>query len=80
MSEEKKENKFKKITIFCLKNVVNIIFGLLAAYYALLAFVLEISPFENKVMLGGVVVLWLLWVFAKAIIKLLEKRKAFWGL
>lgn len=70
MSEEKKENKFKKIATFCFKNVINIIFGLLAAYYALLAFVLDIAPFENKVMLGGVIALWLLWIFAKAIITL----------
>ena len=70
MSEEKKENRFKKIALYCFKNLVNIIFGLLATYYALLAFVLEVAPFENKVMLGSVVALWLLWIFAKAVIVL----------
>ncbi len=70
MSEEKENNKYKKIAIYCLKNIVNVILGCLTAYYALLAFVLQISPTENKIMLVGVIVLWLLWVFAKAIITL----------
>ncbi len=70
MSENKDDNKLKKIALFCLKNIVNLFFGIAASYYALLAFVLEIAPTENKIMLAGVVVLWLLWLFAKAIITL----------
>lgn len=70
MSEEVKNSKLKKITIFCLKNIVNVIFCLLTVYYAFLAFILNIAPIENKLMLGGVIFLWLLWLFAKAIITL----------
>ncbi len=68
MSEESKDGKLKKIAVCCLKNIVNVIFCLLTGYYVLLAFVLQISPVENKIMLFGVVVLWLLWIFAKAIV------------
>ena len=69
MSEESKDGKLKKIAVCCLKNIVNVIFCLLTGYYVLLAFVLQISPVENKIMLFGVVVLWLLWIFAKKPLK-----------
>ena len=68
MTESTSENRLKKFAIFCFKNIVNVIFACLTAYYSLLALVLEISPVENKMILGGVVILWLLWLFAKAII------------
>ena len=70
MSEEVKSSKFKKIAIFCFKIIVNVIFCVLTIYYGFLAFVLNIAPLENKLMFGGVVFLWLLWLFAKAIITL----------
>lgn len=68
MSEEVKNSKFKKIAIFCFKNIVNVIFCVLTIYYGFLAFILNIAPLENKIMFGGVIFLWLLWLFAKAII------------
>ncbi|MBQ8870540.1 MAG: hypothetical protein IJ019_04100 [Alphaproteobacteria bacterium] len=68
MSDNKENNRFKKFFIFCLRNIVNVIFCCLTIYYGLLSFVLQISPLENKIILAIVVVLWLLWLFAKAII------------
>ena len=47
MSEEVKNSKLKKITIFCLKNIVNVIFCLLTVYYAFLEFILNIAPVEK---------------------------------
>ncbi len=70
MSEEKETSKLKNIAKFCFKNFINVVLALLTTYYFLLAFVLEISPTENKIILTGVIVLWVFWLFAKAIITL----------
>ena len=70
MADNNSDNRFKKNAIFLFKNIVNIIFACLGTYYAVLAFVLQIAPQENKLMLAGVLVLWLFCIFAKAIITL----------
>ena len=70
MSEEKIEkSRWKRFAFFCLRNIVNVAFFLFAAYYALLGWVFQVSPTANKMMFAGVICLWLMWIFAKAIIK-----------
>lgn len=71
MSDTKEISRTKKILLFCFRNIINLIFACLTAYYALLAFVLQIAPLENKMMLAGVIILWLFWLFAKAIITMI---------
>ncbi len=71
MSEEQTEKKrWKKFVLFFLRNIVNITFFLFATYYALLAYVFQISPTTDKMMLIGICCLWLIWIFAKAVIKI----------
>ncbi len=72
MSEDQTEkSRWKKFALFCLRNVVNVAFFLFSAYYALLAYVFQVSPTTNKMMLIGVCCLWLIWIFAKAVIKII---------
>ena len=70
MSEEKENKKPKKNIGYYLKKIITVTLFCFILYYALLSFVLQISPTENKIMLAGVSALFLLWIFAKKIITL----------
>ena len=72
MQEEQIEkSRWKKVLLFVLRNFVNVIFAGMILYYAILAFVFEVSPLSNKMMLVGVFCLWLMWILAKSIIKII---------
>lgn len=52
------------------KYLPHILFVSALAYFALLAFVLEKDPMMNKMIMLMICCLWLLWIFAKSLIKI----------
>ena len=53
-----------------IKYIVHIVFAAALSYFALLAFVLEKDPMTNKMMMVLVAGFWVLWFFAKSLIKM----------
>lgn len=68
--EEKQSGKWKRVGRFCLKYPVSVLFALAIAYYAVQAYVFGISPFINRLIVYGLVVLWILWLVARHMVKL----------
>ena len=76
MSEEKfPENKngsrWKKILLSIAASPVNSLFGAVVLFYAARIFIFGQDTLLIKLEAGGVVFLWLLWTFAKSLIKIL---------
>lgn len=76
MSEEKfPENKngsrWKKILLSIAASPVNSLFGAVVLFYAARIFIFGQDTLFIKLEAGGVVFLWLLWTFAKSLIKFL---------
>ncbi len=76
MSEEKfLENKngsrWKKILLSIAASPVNSLFGAVVLFYAARIFIFGQDTLLIKLEAGGVVFLWLLWTFAKSLIKIL---------
>ena len=76
MSEEKfPENKngsrWKKILLSIAASPVNSLFGAVVLFYAAQIFIFGQDTLLIKLEAGGVVFLWLLWTFAKSLIKIL---------
>lgn len=76
MSEEKsQENKngslWKKTLLFIAASPVNSLFGAVVLFYAARIFIFGQDTLFIKLEAGGVVFLWLLWTFAKSLIKFL---------
>lgn len=53
-----------------LKYSVHVVFGIFLAYFGLLAFVFDKDPIINKMMMVIVAGVWLLWIFAKSMLKI----------
>lgn len=53
-----------------LKYFPHIAFTVALAYFALLAFVMEKDPMMNKMIMLMICCLWVLWIFAKSLIKI----------
>ncbi len=68
--EEQKAGLLKRFLLFCLHSPVNVIFALATVYFALQAYVFAPSMM-NKMILLGVVGLWMFWFLAKHMILLL---------
>lgn len=76
MSEEKsQENKngslWKKTLLSIAASPVNSLFGAVVLFYAARIFIFGQDTLLIKLEAGGVVFLWLLWTFAKSLIKIL---------
>ena len=54
-----------------IKYAVHILFACALAYFGLLAFVIEKDPMLNKMIMIMIVGFWLLWIFAKSVIKIM---------
>lgn len=56
---------------FIIKYLSHIIFACLLAYYAVLAYVADVNPITNQMMMVIVSGFWILWVFAKSFLKII---------
>jgi len=56
---------------FLAKYLSHFIFGFVAAYFAFAAFVQHQEPETNKVILLIVLCVWVLWIFAKSLLKMI---------
>lgn len=70
-TQEVKQSLFKRIGLFCLRNIVNLIFFLSLSYYAIATYVLGVDPIMNKVVMIGILMLWFFWFVARTLFKLL---------
>lgn len=71
MEEEKARRSLsKRILLYLLKSPVNFLLGLLTLYYGLRVFVFSADTLTYKFNLVFVVLLWILWFFAKTFFKI----------
>ncbi len=70
-AQEPKQSLLKRISLFCLRNIVNLIFFLSLSYYALATYIFGINPITNKVIMIGILMLWFFWFLARTLFKLL---------
>ena len=71
MAEENKQKWFTRLLFRVLKSPVNTIFLAAMLYYAFLGFVVQNNPLADRLVFFAVVGLWLLWLLAKNVFKLI---------
>ena len=69
--ENKNGSRWKKILLSIAASPVNSLFGAVVLFYAARIFIFGQDTLLIKLEAGGVVFLWLLWTFAKSLIKIL---------
>lgn len=69
--EEQKTGFWRRLLRICLKSPVNILLALAILYYAAQVYVLGINPVYNKMIMFGLMGLWLLWLLARSLFKLI---------
>ena len=71
MAKEEKESFIIRFLSICVKAPVTIFFLSLLGYFAFQTYILDNSPFTNKIIIFCLLILWVIWFLARHMIKVL---------